>query len=74
MPTPAAHRSDHRRQPGRRRQADRYRQEPDRHPVGDRGRRPAEDRPEFSLDTGGPFNDRAYFRGLTIRNVASPAI
>jgi len=30
--------------------------------------------PEFSLDSGGPFNDRAYFRGLTIRNVASPAI
>jgi hypothetical protein len=30
--------------------------------------------PEFSLDTGGPFNDRAYFRGLTISNRAASAI
>ncbi len=30
--------------------------------------------PEFDLDTGGPFNDRAYFRGLTITNRAATAI
>ncbi len=30
--------------------------------------------PEFDLDTGGPFNDRAYFRSLTITNVATDAI
>jgi hypothetical protein len=29
---------------------------------------------EFDLDTGGPFNDRAYFRGLTITNAATKAI
>lgn len=29
---------------------------------------------EFSLDTGGPFNDRAYFRGLTITNNDGSAI
>jgi hypothetical protein len=27
-----------------------------------------------TLDTGGPFNDRAYFTGLSIANVAAPAI
>ena len=26
------------------------------------------------LDTGGPFNDRAYFRGITIANNGTPAI
>jgi hypothetical protein len=30
--------------------------------------------PEFDLDTGGPFNDRAYFRGITITNAAASAI
>lgn len=30
--------------------------------------------PEFSLDTGGPFNDRAYFRAITITNAPSQAI
>jgi hypothetical protein len=30
--------------------------------------------PEFSLDTGGPFNDRAYFRNLVITNLAAQAI
>jgi hypothetical protein len=30
--------------------------------------------PEFDLDTGGPFNDRAYFRGITISNDAAQAI
>jgi hypothetical protein len=29
---------------------------------------------EFVLDTGGPFNDRAYFRGITITNQAAQAI
>lgn len=29
---------------------------------------------EFSLDTGGPFNDRAFFRGITVTNIPSPAI
>jgi hypothetical protein len=29
---------------------------------------------EFSLDSGGPFNERAYFRGLTITNQATSAI
>ena len=29
---------------------------------------------EFDLDTGGPFNDRAYFRSLTITNVPTNAI
>ena len=29
---------------------------------------------EGNLDTGGPFNDRAYFRGITIANNAAPAI
>lgn len=29
---------------------------------------------EGTLDTGGPFNDRAYFRGITIANNAAPAI
>jgi hypothetical protein len=31
------------------------------------------DVPEFDLDTGGPFNDRAYFRGITIFNGGSTA-
>ena len=30
--------------------------------------------PEFRLDTGGPFNDRAYFRSITISNAAAQAI
>ena len=30
--------------------------------------------PEFSLDTGGPFNDRAYFRGIAIANTPAQAI
>jgi hypothetical protein len=30
--------------------------------------------PEFDLDTGGPFNDRAYFRDLTINNRDASAI
>jgi hypothetical protein len=30
--------------------------------------------PEFDLDTGGPFNDRAYFRNLVITNLAAQAI
>jgi hypothetical protein len=29
---------------------------------------------EFDLDTGGPFNDRAYFRGITITNIPAQAI
>lgn len=29
---------------------------------------------EISIDSGGPFNDRAYFRGITISNFAGPAI
>jgi hypothetical protein len=29
---------------------------------------------EGTLDTGGPFNDRAYFRGMTIDNSAASAI
>jgi hypothetical protein len=29
---------------------------------------------EFSLDTGGPFNDRAYFRDITITNRATNSI
>lgn len=29
---------------------------------------------EFSLDTGGPFNDRAYFREITISNQPTRAI
>jgi hypothetical protein len=29
---------------------------------------------EFDLDSGGPFNDRAYFRGITITNQTSAAI
>jgi hypothetical protein len=29
---------------------------------------------EGDLDTGGPFNDRAYYRGITIANNATPAI
>ena len=29
---------------------------------------------EFKLDTGGPFNDRAYFRGITITNSPAQAI
>jgi len=29
---------------------------------------------EFDLDTGGPFNDRAYFRALSITNAATKAI
>jgi len=29
---------------------------------------------EADLDTGGPFNDRAYFRGITIANVGATAI
>jgi hypothetical protein len=29
---------------------------------------------EGNLDTGGPFNDRAYFRGITIANNTAPAI
>jgi len=28
--------------------------------------------PDSELDTGGPFNDRAYFRGITISNIAAP--
>jgi hypothetical protein len=28
--------------------------------------------PDSELDTGGPFNDRAYFRGITIANLAAP--
>jgi hypothetical protein len=30
--------------------------------------------PEFSLDTGGPFNDRVYFRNITITNAPAQAI
>ena len=30
--------------------------------------------PEFDLDTGGPFNDRAYFRNLAITNLPTQAI
>ncbi len=30
--------------------------------------------PEFSLDTGGPFNDRAYFRDITITNQVTSSI
>jgi hypothetical protein len=30
--------------------------------------------PEFDLDTGGPFNDRAYFRDLVIANFATNTI
>jgi hypothetical protein len=29
---------------------------------------------DSELDTGGPFNDRAYFRGITVVNQVSPAI
>jgi hypothetical protein len=29
---------------------------------------------DFDLDTGGPFNDRAYFRGITITNLPAQAI
>jgi hypothetical protein len=29
---------------------------------------------EATLDTGGPFNDRAYFRGISIANMGTNAI
>ena len=32
------------------------------------------DVPEFVLDSGGPFNDRAYFRSLKIVNLPAQAI